>query len=58
MTTQQLIKRIELLRKRMINVATVKGLTSPESLQISQELDHLLNKYENEKVEKISLRNR
>lgn len=47
--TQQLTERIEQLRKRMINVATVKGFTSNESLHLSRELDYLLNKYESEK---------
>jgi len=46
-STQQLIQRIETLRKRMITTATVQGFTSHESLEISQELDRLLNLYEN-----------
>ncbi|QHE54252.1 Spo0E family sporulation regulatory protein-aspartic acid phosphatase [Pontibacillus sp. HMF3514] len=46
-STQHLIQRIESLRKRMIKTATVQGFTSHESLEISQELDRLLNMYEN-----------
>ncbi|MYL34795.1 Spo0E family sporulation regulatory protein-aspartic acid phosphatase [Pontibacillus yanchengensis] len=51
-TTQQLTERIELLRNRMIKVATVKGFTSDESLAISQELDYLLNMYELKKQDR------
>ncbi|WP_058306957.1 aspartyl-phosphate phosphatase Spo0E family protein [Gracilibacillus massiliensis] len=41
-----LIIKIEKLRKEMTDVALKKGITSKESLHISQELDELLNDYE------------
>lgn len=47
MTPEQLLQRIEYLRKRMIDVASKKGFTSKESVAISQELDRLLNNYQN-----------
>lgn len=52
-STQQLIERIESLRKRMIQTATVQGFTSRESLEISQELDRLLNLYENKNNQRV-----
>ncbi|SEB10757.1 Spo0E like sporulation regulatory protein [Thalassobacillus cyri] len=42
----QLLVRIERLRKRMTRVALLEGFTSPESIRISQELDELLNTYD------------
>ncbi|MFC4387246.1 Spo0E family sporulation regulatory protein-aspartic acid phosphatase [Gracilibacillus marinus] len=42
----ELIDKIERLRKEMTDVALSKGMTSEESLNISQELDRLLNDYE------------
>ncbi|WP_208589412.1 aspartyl-phosphate phosphatase Spo0E family protein [Gracilibacillus suaedae] len=44
-----LISKIEELRKEMTDVALKKGITSKESLHISQELDELLNDYEHYK---------
>lgn len=44
-----LISKIEQLRKEMTDVALKKGITSKESLHISQELDELLNDYEHYK---------
>ncbi|SFM01383.1 stage 0 sporulation regulatory protein [Gracilibacillus orientalis] len=44
-----LISKIEELRKEMTDVALKKGITSKESLHISQELDELLNNYEHYK---------
>ncbi|MDX8044861.1 aspartyl-phosphate phosphatase Spo0E family protein [Gracilibacillus sp. S3-1-1] len=46
---RNLISRIETLRKEMTDVALEKGMTSEESLHISQELDELLNHYEHYK---------
>ncbi|MFC4556931.1 Spo0E family sporulation regulatory protein-aspartic acid phosphatase [Virgibacillus kekensis] len=43
-------KRIELLRNKMAEVALEKGFTSNESISISQELDKLLNLYEEIKM--------
>ncbi|MBM7552971.1 aspartyl-phosphate phosphatase Spo0E family protein [Thalassobacillus pellis] len=42
----QLLGRIENLRKKMTTVALLEGFTSPESVRISQELDELLNMYD------------
>jgi len=42
----QILKRIEFLRNEMTSVAMKKGLTDVESIAISQELDRLLNLYE------------
>jgi len=41
-----ILKRIEFLRNKMTAVAMKKGLTDYESIAISQELDRLLNLYE------------
>ncbi|MBU5266487.1 aspartyl-phosphate phosphatase Spo0E family protein [Virgibacillus proomii] len=46
-TTDNLLKRIEFLRNKMTMVALEKGFTNLESIKISQELDRLLNLYEN-----------
>ncbi|MDL4842167.1 aspartyl-phosphate phosphatase Spo0E family protein [Aquibacillus rhizosphaerae] len=45
-----LLKKIELLRNRMTHVALDKGFTSTESVLLSQELDKLLNLYEEYKM--------
>ncbi|MFD1039031.1 Spo0E family sporulation regulatory protein-aspartic acid phosphatase [Virgibacillus byunsanensis] len=45
-THDMLLDRIEFLRNRMSKVASEKGLTSNESITISQELDRLLNLYD------------
>ncbi|SER98113.1 Spo0E like sporulation regulatory protein [Gracilibacillus ureilyticus] len=44
--TVELMSKIEKLRQEMADVALTKGITSKESLYISQELDRLLNDYE------------
>lgn len=44
-----LLKEIEKLRDKMIEVVFDKGMTSKESLKISQELDRLLNIYHKNK---------
>lgn len=41
-----LLNRIESLRRSMIEVAIDKGFSSSESIEISRELDSLLNQYE------------
>ncbi|WP_146815186.1 aspartyl-phosphate phosphatase Spo0E family protein [Alkalibacillus haloalkaliphilus] len=38
-------RRIEVLRKQMIDVASEQGYTSCESVRLSQELDSLINEY-------------
>lgn len=44
-----LLNRIEILRRSMIEVAVDKGFSSTESIEISRELDNLLNQYEKTK---------
>lgn len=48
-----LLTQIEMLRKRMIEIAILEGLTSEESLNLSRELDRLLNEYEELKQKAI-----
>lgn len=38
-------KKIQILRTQLINVGMEKGLTHPNTIQISQDLDKLLNEY-------------
>ena len=38
--------KIDLLRKRMITTAQLKGLKHPDTIKCSQELDIFLNKYQ------------
>lgn len=40
-----IVKQIEILREQMTEMATHKGFTSKESIEISQKLDNLLNHY-------------
>jgi len=50
---QELTTKIEYLRKQMIEIGLKTGLTSPDTVQISQELDRLLmtlNKNNNSSV--------
>ncbi|WP_256860537.1 aspartyl-phosphate phosphatase Spo0E family protein [Paraliobacillus ryukyuensis] len=44
-----LLSKIEILRHKMIEIALIKGFTSQESINLSKELDELLNQYEKEK---------
>lgn len=44
--SQNILRKIELLRKKLTDIALSKGFTSAESLSLSQELDQLLNFYE------------
>lgn len=44
--SSNILTKIEFLRKRMAEAALDKGLTSSESIYLSQELDRLLNSYE------------
>ena len=44
--TDKLLKEIERLRNTMSSVALKQGITSLESIALSQELDRLLNIYE------------
>ena len=46
---KQLLENIEKIRKKMINSVERNGLNNQEAINISKELDELLNCYENEK---------
>ncbi|MFC5712001.1 Spo0E family sporulation regulatory protein-aspartic acid phosphatase [Thalassorhabdus alkalitolerans] len=50
MHAQELIIKIEAKRNQMMNAGRHYGLTSGKVLQASQELDELLNLYQNEKA--------
>ncbi|WP_174613086.1 aspartyl-phosphate phosphatase Spo0E family protein [Virgibacillus ihumii] len=41
----KLLNHIESLRKQMTDIAMQEGLSSKESVEISQELDKMLNQY-------------
>lgn len=56
--TDKLLKEIETLRKTMSSVALKQGITSLESIALSQELDRLLNMYEELKKNKSRLDSR
>jgi hypothetical protein len=43
MVNDDIYKRIEKLREKMISIGMAKGLTSEETITLSQELDNLLN---------------
>lgn len=45
--TESLLQRIESLRKEMTDAAFEHGFTSIEVISLSQELDRLLNQYNN-----------
>lgn len=51
--TNNLLNRIEFLRQKMTEVALNKGFTDKESIEISQELDKLLNDYECRKQDNV-----
>lgn len=38
--------KINVLRNRMITIGKLKGFTHPDTIEISQELDILLNEYQ------------
>lgn len=44
--SKKILVKIESHRNKMAEVALEKGLTSKESISLSQELDRLLNSYE------------
>ncbi len=51
-TLENILNRIEFLRNKMTEVAMNKGFTNSESVHISQELDRLLNLYDEVKSKK------
>ncbi|MEH6945387.1 aspartyl-phosphate phosphatase Spo0E family protein [Bacillus sp. JJ722] len=47
MSNQELLQQIEIKRKELVKIASEYGLNSSTTLQYSQELDYLLNQYNN-----------
>ncbi|MDX5474648.1 MAG: aspartyl-phosphate phosphatase Spo0E family protein [Bacillaceae bacterium] len=45
MTKQDILKLIENKRAELLEIVSTTGLSSTKTLQISQELDSLMNKY-------------
>lgn len=46
LSLEELEYKIDFLRTRMIATGQLKGLTHPDTIKFSQELDVLLNKYQ------------
>lgn len=44
--------KINILRTRMITIGKLKGFTHPDTIEISQELDILLNQYQQMKYKR------
>ncbi|WP_285857974.1 aspartyl-phosphate phosphatase Spo0E family protein [Neobacillus cucumis] len=42
MTSEELHRKIETVRKKLIQVGMLKGFTSPETIKISEKLDKLI----------------
>ncbi|OCA89302.1 Spo0A-P phosphatase [Bacillus sp. FJAT-27225] len=53
MLKQDLLSLIEQKRIELYQVAAVNGLSSSVAIQYSQELDHLLNQYNDTYVQKL-----
>lgn len=51
-SNKNLLDQIESLRNKMAKVAMDKGYADTESVQLSQELDKLLNAYQNKQRKK------
>ncbi|SMQ75910.1 Spo0E like sporulation regulatory protein [Bacillus sp. OV166] len=56
-----LLKRINVMKETLVNVAKSKGINSPETISYSQELDKLLNlhmkhvsNYDKDRISKAS----
>lgn len=47
MLKQEILKKIERKRAKLIEAVSAHGLSSKDSLKYSQELDELLNEYNN-----------
>ncbi|TQR11660.1 aspartyl-phosphate phosphatase Spo0E family protein [Psychrobacillus soli] len=43
---ETILKKVELTREKMIQAALEKGVSHKETIQLSEELDRLLNEYE------------
>jgi Spo0E like sporulation regulatory protein len=51
---KELLERIEKQRAQLIDIVAENGLTSPQAIQFSQELDRLLNSYNSLYIKKRS----
>jgi hypothetical protein len=51
---QELLERIEKKRAQLIDIVAENGLSSPQAIQYSQELDLLLNSYNTKYIKKFS----
>ncbi|WHX98684.1 aspartyl-phosphate phosphatase Spo0E family protein [Neobacillus sp. DY30] len=49
-TPSKIVMEINSLRIYLVNIGKTKGLTHPDTIKISQELDLLINKYQHSKV--------
>ncbi|MEH7416056.1 aspartyl-phosphate phosphatase Spo0E family protein [Neobacillus drentensis] len=47
MSTEDVFKKIELIRRKMIEVGMEKGFTSPDTIKLSEILDKLITKIMN-----------
>ncbi|MEL3973520.1 aspartyl-phosphate phosphatase Spo0E family protein [Rossellomorea oryzaecorticis] len=54
MSKQELLERIEKKRAQLIDIVAENGLSSPQAIQYSQELDLLLNSYNTKYIKKFS----
>lgn len=54
MSKKELLERIEKKRAQLIDIVAENGLTSPQAIQFSQELDRLLNSYNSLYIKKCS----
>ncbi|XXM71797.1 Spo0E family sporulation regulatory protein-aspartic acid phosphatase [Lysinibacillus sphaericus] len=54
MSKQELLDRIEKKRAQLIDIAAKNGLTSPQAIQYSQELDLLLNSYNSNYIKNMT----
>ncbi|MGR3763987.1 Spo0E family sporulation regulatory protein-aspartic acid phosphatase [Rossellomorea sp. NS-SX7] len=54
MSKQELLERIEKKRAQLIAIVAENGLSSPQAIQYSQELDLLLNSYNTTYIKKYS----
>ncbi|MDQ1003950.1 hypothetical protein QFZ28_004350 [Neobacillus niacini] len=43
MSNEDLMRKIEIIRNKMISVGMAEGFTSPNTIQLSQTLDKLIN---------------
>ncbi|HWL23294.1 MAG TPA: aspartyl-phosphate phosphatase Spo0E family protein [Ureibacillus sp.] len=48
---EELQLKIEVLRSDMIATAQLKGLTHPDTIKLSKELDDLLNEHQKNQIE-------